>query len=403
MLFWMHTTTMIEMNTATFNKRNFALFLVYQFFAHLEFFNGLFVVYLSERKIGMDFINVLLFVTTITRVLAELPSGYLSDRLGDKRLLCVATVAMILFSAGMMSSTSHLFLVMLFVVHGLSIAGTTGADDGFLYRTVLQGNDAALERVRPVSASLNYFALGVAALAGGALGQHLGWPAVFGAFCVSGVLALVALASIQAPSIVPRETATEATSFSNMRLFIRSNLPVFGFIALFALLEACANVVFIYAQFKSHSLSLNLAIVGIAMAGIELASAGGAFLSRWVKIEGVSLYFCLVGTILSLLIGFSDVPALFLGSFLAVILFVTLLKILCETFLITVVPSTVIATALSLFSFLISIFTGALHLLFAILGASLSQNGMLSILLGLATLSSILIALSISRFRELND
>lgn len=361
-------------------RRNLTLFLSYQFLAHLEFFNGLFVVFLSQQDVHISVIHLCLFATTAARTLGEFPSGYLGDRWGDRPMLLWGMSLMAAFAACLLYARASEVLVACFVLHGLSIAATSGADDGMLYRTVLQGNSGLLEKVRPWVSGANYLSLGTAALAGGALAQFVGWDAVFWGFCVAAAASVAALLAIRSHSVIAHEQAVEATSYRELLHRLRGHQKLFIFIASLALFEACANLAFVYTQVRCNDEGMSLLMIGISMACVELVSALGAVGSRWVKFGSTSYALCSCVAIAGLFIAGSPIEGITIIGCLLFLFIAALLKVLAETLLITRIDTELTATALSLFSLLIAAFTGLMHLLMATVGNLLASSGTMLLL-----------------------
>lgn len=370
------------------HERNVLLFFLFQFLVHLEFFNGLLVVFLTEKGVTPELVNFLVFTTTIVRVVGEVPSGYLGDRFGDKPMLIVGTLLMVLFAIGLFYGSSPWLWVPVFVLHGLSLASTSGADDGFLYRTVLQGDDARLCRMRPISTALNYVSLGMAAVLGGILVQFFGWNSIFFIFVICCVVALLALANIQTKSVISHGEAVEATTFANIWHTVTSCPRLVVVLALFAMIEAAANIVFVYAQFRAVSTGLGMLAIGFVMGAVEIVSASGAFLSRYISMGSAKFTMCLVALVASLALAFTGIQITFVCCFLLFLLIATMFKIMAETFIVTEIDTALTVTSLSLFSLLISGFTGGMHLLFSILGHELSQNGIVKLLFVVTMMAS---------------
>ena len=381
-------TTMTSATNALLT-RNLALFLAYQFFAHLEFFNGLFVVFLTQQGVHMTVIHLCFVATTTARVLAEFPSGYLGDRWGDRPMLLWGMALMAVFAACLLYTKLAAALIICFVLHGLSIAATSGADDGMLYRTVLQGDDHLLEKVRPWVSGANYLSLGTAALIGGALAQFMGWQAVFWGFCLSAAVSVGSLLAIRSHSVVQREEAAEATSYHGLFKRLKAHRQLFVFVSSLALVEACANLVFIYTQVQCEREGMSLLLIGLAMACVELVGALGAVASRWIKFAQRSYALCVFAAVGGLIVAASPIESLTVVGFLLFLFVAAVFKVLAETILITRIDTELTATSLSLFSLLIAAFTGLLHLFLAALGAFISVPETILLLAGFTFLSSI--------------
>jgi len=178
--------------------------------AHLA--GPVWVLFLLSRGVSYTGIGLLDVAFSVTVLLAEVPTGYVSDRVGRRRALLLGTagnvVGSVLFAFGRSLST---FLVA-YVVLAVSRTFVSGSDSAWLY-DVLQARtgEETFTRIRGRGQALGLVASGVAAVAGGLLGSvDLAWPWLASGAVVG--LAVPVVATFPTPAEVGRQAEAETTT-----------------------------------------------------------------------------------------------------------------------------------------------------------------------------------------------
>jgi predicted MFS family arabinose efflux permease len=194
-------------------ERNLALYPWYQAARNLLFWLPVFFLYLSgaggaEVSVADAFVLEAIYYATV--VVLEVPSGYLSDRLGRRPTLVLASACWV--AACLVFASTSTFAAFA-LAQGLLAAGmalNSGTDGSLLYDTLSALGRTDEFAVREGRAqALGRLALGMAALAGGALGA-VDLRLAYAASAASAVLATtIALAFVEPTGRAPAAPAMD--------------------------------------------------------------------------------------------------------------------------------------------------------------------------------------------------
>ncbi|MEL6337858.1 MAG: MFS transporter, partial [Pseudomonadota bacterium] len=144
--------------------RNIALYRWYRFCQSLLFWQAVWFLYFQDRLSAAE--AILLYVAyDLATTLLEVPSGYLSDRLG-RRLTLIAAAVCALGGAGLIVlGDSFVVFVLAQGLIGASTALMSGTDSAFLYESlVAEGRAAETEAQEAAAWRFSFAGLGVSAL-----------------------------------------------------------------------------------------------------------------------------------------------------------------------------------------------------------------------------------------------
>lgn len=291
------------------------------------------IMYLYFLSVGLSFtqITVLEAAYNVTTVLAEVPTGYVGDRIGRRASLVVGTAVISLTLAGIAVSETFPALLALYVLWSVGYAFRSGSEDAWLYDSLVGEAEFAAVRGRGESVAL---AVGVAgAVVGGWLaGVDLAFPFLV-ASGVTGVGAVVLL-TVEEPADAPEFdplTPTRALDAVRSALadpHLRSFLPYY-----YVLFSAVTYLTFIFLQPRIEAVTAEgagAALVGVA-GGVEpllgwyyaAISLVGALLTGragWLREHvGLRAWFLAVPFVVAgLLVGQWALPLLALPAFVVV-------------------------------------------------------------------------------------
>lgn len=154
----------------------------------------IFFLYFVERT-GFDQALTLAALYYLAVVILEVPSGYLSDRIGRRPVLLVSNACLLLASVGFVLTTAWWALLVCQTLLAGAMAFRSGSDSALLHDSL-----AALDRTEEYgereaqARTLSQFALAASCLLGGALGSvDLRLPYALGALAAFAALLLVCL------------------------------------------------------------------------------------------------------------------------------------------------------------------------------------------------------------------
>ena len=170
-------------------SRNVRLYPWYQFFRNLTFWQAIWFLYFQQELSAAEAI-LLYAVFDIATTVMEVPSGYLSDRVGRRFTLILSALAMTSGMGLIVLGESFLVFAAAQVLIGAGSAFASGTDGALLYESLARdGRDDEIERHEIRAWRFSFTALAVSAVIGGLMaGQNAVLP-----FLASGVAGLVAL------------------------------------------------------------------------------------------------------------------------------------------------------------------------------------------------------------------
>lgn len=157
----------------------------YQASISFGFFTAIFTLFLLYRDLDYTQIALLSTIYGVVTVLAEIPTGYVGDRIGRRNSLIVSSVCMTASIVGYAFATSFLSLAFLYTLWGLSLTFRSGTGDAWLYDTLkVELGENQFARIRGRAQSVNSVVTVMTIFLGSALYSiNPEWP-----FLASGLL-----------------------------------------------------------------------------------------------------------------------------------------------------------------------------------------------------------------------
>ena len=171
--------------------RNVALYPWFAFFRSLVFWQAVWFLYFQDRLSASEAILLYVVFDVGTTVL-EVPSGWMSDRLGRRLTLTASAAAglagMVLLAAG----DSFAVFAVAQLLMGAGMAFASGTDSALLYESLAAtGRGDEVERHELRAWRFSFTALAISAIAGGAMAAQIPeLPFVAGALAMGVVLAI---------------------------------------------------------------------------------------------------------------------------------------------------------------------------------------------------------------------
>jgi MFS family permease len=149
--------------------RNVALYPWFKFFQNLLFWQAVWFLFFQAELSAAEAVLMYVFYDVATTVF-EVPSGYLSDRVGRRITLVISTLAG-LSAALLLSFGSGFWLFAAAqIALGAHIAFASGTDSSFLYESLAEdGREEEVEEQELRAWRFNFVALALSAVTGGAM------------------------------------------------------------------------------------------------------------------------------------------------------------------------------------------------------------------------------------------
>jgi predicted MFS family arabinose efflux permease len=269
--------------------RNIRLYPWYQFFRSLLFWQALWFLYFQEQLSAAEAILLAAIIDVATTVL-EVPSGYLSDRVGRRVTLLIGMAGAIAGALLLWVGDGFATFVVAQVLLGVSMAFNSGTDSALLYESLArEGRADEVDEQELRAWRFNFTGLALSAITGG----------IVASWSPATVFLLSAVASVAAFAIVfafrePEHIETEVTFSSGRQVAeIRAALMQPALAWLFVLAVAMyvfSHVPFVFGQpfileaLGASGVSAEAAIVsGVISAAMMLISVAATWLAPGLR------------------------------------------------------------------------------------------------------------------------
>lgn len=150
-------------------RRNIAIYPWFKFVQQLIFWQATWFLYFEARLSAAEAILLFVVVDLATTVL-EVPSGYMSDRLGRRKTLLAAAIAYVLATGLLVVGEGFAQFALANVLLGAAWAFASGTDSALLFQSLkAEGRESEVEAQELKAWRFSFTALALSALIGGAL------------------------------------------------------------------------------------------------------------------------------------------------------------------------------------------------------------------------------------------
>ncbi len=227
-------------------SRNVRLYPWYQFFRNLTFWQAIWFLYFQNTLSASEAI-LLYAVFDIATTAMEVPSGYLSDRVGRRLTLGLSAIASTAGMALIVLGDSFLMFAAAQVLIGAGAAFASGTDSALLYESLSRdGRNDEIERHEIRAWRFSFTALAVSAVIGGLMaGQSAVLPFLASGF--AGMVALGMVIAFREPPHADRSGSAQANWLANDDR--RSAIRILAWIfALSVAMYVFSHVPFVFGQ-----------------------------------------------------------------------------------------------------------------------------------------------------------
>jgi MFS family permease len=261
----------------TRTPRTIHRYYLYQVTLSLGLYVPVSVLYLRDSGFSLAFVGLAGAVFSFSLLLAEVPTGYLADRLGRRRTLVLGSVCRVVGVGGYAVANTAVAFLLLKVFLGVGWALRSGTTDAYLYELLARTGEE--DRFTTVNGRGRAALLGTSAV-----------TAVFGglAYELSSVLPFLANAALGAAGIpllvsLPATSGSEEASEHHERFTVREALqslrqqarrPSIRWVVLYSILVLIAfDVTRSFEQPAFRAIGFGAAQLGVLYALFKLASA----------------------------------------------------------------------------------------------------------------------------------
>ncbi|WP_195221978.1 MFS transporter [Faecalicoccus pleomorphus] len=150
-------------------KANIYVFLIYDFLTNLSPLAFIYTLYLTQQEITLTHAGTLLGVYQLSKLLFEIPSGFISDKLGRKKCGIFGQSVFILFLFITLFSRSFIVLFLGSVLRGIAYAFLSGTADCIFNESILKSSPNKMDFWLSIDKCLFYTSIGLSGIIGGFL------------------------------------------------------------------------------------------------------------------------------------------------------------------------------------------------------------------------------------------
>jgi len=352
------------------------------------------VLFFRENGLTMSEILTLQAVMSITIILFEVPSGYLSDRFGRKNSLIAGTILSSLAFTIYSFSTGFYGFFAAEIVMGISTGFISGTDSALLFDSLLiSGESGSYKKMEGRLASIASFSEGFAGILGGFLAVISLRTPLYIETAIT-FLAIPVAFSIKEPAtdLIDRKKANFKEILLIVKYSLHDNIKIKWLILYSALLGAATFHVVWFIQPYFKEVGLPLVLFGAAWAVLQFSvgffSLSAHSIEAFVGKTGAVFSLIFLASAAYFLVGF--ISSVWAISFIFIFYFVRGLTVpLFKDYINKLISSDIRATVLSVRSMI-------LRLIFSILGPFAGWlNDIYSLSVALVTSGAIFLILGV--------
>ncbi|WP_049972809.1 MFS transporter [Haladaptatus cibarius] len=261
-------------------RRTILLYYLYQATLSNGFYLPVGIIFLQQQRgFGLGIIGLTQGAFGLALVFAEIPTGYLGDRLGRRSTLALSSVITTLVMALYTVITTPTAYVLLYILWAIGWSLESGTGSAWLYEILSERLDSdEFARVRGRGSTVSLLVSAISAVIAGVL-VTVAWPLPF--------VAAATLSAAGLPVLVALPTATVDTR----RLTLVDGLRTLSttvtdpglrwFIVYSAIFYALFDVLRAFEQPAVTGVGVPVAALGVLYAGLKLVSACSAAATGW--------------------------------------------------------------------------------------------------------------------------
>jgi len=276
--------------------------------------------YLTVPGSTAQTVGFLLLAGNLSSFLLEIPSGYMSDKLGHKQALVTARVLMLMSTTFFLFSDSVALLFLGSIFLSASFAFHSGTGSAFMHETLRAlGRDNEYSKVMGKLSSIG-FAVPIVFMVLVPFLVDISYQVPFMIALVTDFIGFVAAVLLVSPPVSPEQI--EEVNTTNFRQVMREGYRLNYFcIALFSGLVG--GVLFVVGGFRApYQLFLEIPVIwygvffGIGRAGASLLLAYSGKIKTYFTLPSFYRFKMIIFTVMILILGLVDIGWVVVGMFI---------------------------------------------------------------------------------------
>lgn len=257
---------------------------------YASFTAAIWILFVRAQGLSFAEVGLLNAVWWVGLVAAEIPTGYVGDRIGRRNGMLVGTVVIALSTVGMGLSTTFPEFAFVYGTWAVGQTFRSGSDDAWLYELLAERNATAeFAAVKGRATGLGLAIGALTAPIGGALADE-GFRLPFFATATVTALGVPVLLSVPETGDDDAERFTVAAAVGVIRRRL-ARPPLRAFVLYFALLFGVVQMTYIFDQPVAQDVALAAGVpesatktaVGVVYAGFTLVAAAVSYRTGWLR------------------------------------------------------------------------------------------------------------------------
>ena len=153
-------------------NKNIILILVTSFFSNLFLVSSIQNIYFQKLGFSLYSIGILLSVLQITKTVFEVPTGFISDKYGNKISVIISQLLILISLLIFYTSSSFLCFIFSMIILGLAMTFSSGSIDSLLINNVIYyyGKNK-LSKYNSINRLLFYLSIGISSILAGVIAE----------------------------------------------------------------------------------------------------------------------------------------------------------------------------------------------------------------------------------------
>lgn len=151
--------------------KNIYLILVFNFLSLLHFYSIILVLLLLSKNYSLTTIGLFFGIYQVTKLVLEIPTGIISDRVGRKLSTIISQTTLILFLLLLLQDNNIYVLVACAILYGVSTAFSSGSIDCLFVETINETCPNDMQKLNSIDSFICTTSFALAFLIGGYLGS----------------------------------------------------------------------------------------------------------------------------------------------------------------------------------------------------------------------------------------
>ncbi|WP_195851026.1 MFS transporter [Aerococcus tenax] len=372
------------------NKINLNL---YGLLSNAFFESSIWMIYLSQNGWNMLEIGFVQAMLNISQVLTEVPSGYIGDKIGHKKVLNIAQIFIILYSLSYLFVHTKFIVYLGFILYGFGLSLKSGTDQALIYNDIGEGDSKKYTSLIGQYNAFIIIGMSISTLFGGMI-ANVNWSLVFIITIVIQLVSLIFLNTLPSHHSISNQPSEKTNLIAEIKVFLLENKNYRHLIYSIVLSQSIISIMYQYCSVFFSSYGISVSHISIIFFIIYLITATISFhienILKKINIRNLIISTLTLSIILSLIINI-DMKWISALSFIIVLILFEIFDTSENIILNDTIPNNIRATMLSVSNLLTALLMSIESVAIGILAKHINIGSLISMCLALFLAASLLI------------